>query len=127
MRQELRYFNTWRRLGLLIVAVDVYLALAPSAGGSALVPDKVAHFLSCFAIAFWFSSLFPRMIGWVFAGTLALGGGLEILQGIGGVRVADWMDMAANTAGAVTGCAIVYLAPVNVFQWFEQRLLPDPR
>lgn len=124
MQNGLRHFNAWRRLGLLLIAADAWLSLSPSAGGASIIPDKLAHFLVYLAIAFWFSTLYPRAQAWVLAGSLALGGALEILQGLGSARQAEWLDMLANALGAMLGCALARLAPVNVFAWFE-RLLPE--
>jgi len=51
-----------------------------------------------------------RSLAWVFAGMVALGGSLEIIQSFVG-RDAEWDDFFANDLGALVGLsvAVVYL------------------
>lgn len=77
-------------------------------GGPALA-DKVAHFTAYFslAIAAGVARLAPAGRDWLLAVALgAYGALLEVLQGLGGVRDAEWRDGFANALGAVTGVAI---------------------
>lgn len=126
MQTGLRHYRTWRRLGLLLIAADVWLSLSPSAGGVSPIPDKLAHFLVYLSLSFWFATLYPRATAWVVAGFVALGGALELLQGVGGQRLAEWLDMAANVAGCLAGALVARVLPVNAFAWFEQRVLSVP-
>lgn len=124
MRAGLRHYTAWRRIGLLLVAADVYLGLSPGAGGVSFMPDKAAHFLVYLVLGFWFATLYPRAVAWVFAGLLALGGALEILQGMGSARHAEWLDFAANFVGSLAGCGLVLALPFNTFHWIETKLQP---
>ncbi|HEX6928367.1 MAG TPA: VanZ family protein [Gammaproteobacteria bacterium] len=124
MSAGLRYHAAWRRLGLLLIAADVYLSLSPGAGSVSVLPDKIAHFLVYAVLAFWFATLYPHAIGWIFAGLLALGGTLEILQGLGEARHAEWLDFGANLAGCLAGGGLVLLLPFNTFHWIETKLRP---
>ena len=66
--------------------------------------DKVQHFIAYFGLALLATLAWERR-GWrlrIFLGVIALGGLLEILQGLVG-RDAAWLDQLANTVGALLG------------------------
>jgi VanZ family protein len=67
-------------------------------------PDKLLHFLAYFGLAAIAAAAFARRRAVLFAllGLVALGGALEILQGLTG-RDAEWLDEAANALGASAG------------------------
>jgi len=63
--------------------------------------DKLEHLVAYFILMGWFAQIYhtPRhrlsyLIGFILLGIL-----LEILQGLGGVRTADWTDGMANSLG----------------------------
>ncbi len=67
--------------------------------------DKVAHFISYFALGV--SALFAEVRLWgrqvpVIALIALYGGVLELLQGAGGVRTPDLADALANASGALS-------------------------
>ena len=75
--------------------------------------DKAEHFTAYFGLAL-LAGLgwgLRRSLIWVLLGVIALGAGLEILQGMVG-RDSDWHDELANSLGAVLGLtvAVIYLA-----------------
>ena len=74
--------------------------------------DKAEHFTAYFGLALLACVAWGlrRSLVWVFLGVMAIGGTLEILQSFVG-RDAEWLDMLANTLGAICGTllAIVYL------------------
>jgi VanZ family protein len=75
-----------------------------------LLWDKAQHFTAYFGLALlatlgWGRHIRARVI---LAAVLALGGVLEILQAFVG-RDAQWLDMGANTLGAVTGLGLGFL------------------
>lgn len=80
--------------------------------GTAALGDKVAHFLayatlsSCGALGRL--TLFRRRSAFVVA-LCGWGVVLEVLQGLGGVRIADAADAAANALGAAAG-AVAFAA-----------------
>jgi hypothetical protein len=93
-----------------MVAVVVWLSLMPDR----LQPttpwlgwDKTQHALAYASLMYWFRQAFvPRWRWPVFL--LFLGVGLEILQGVGGVRTFDPADMIANGLGVCLGLALGY-------------------
>jgi VanZ family protein len=66
--------------------------------------DKLLHFLAYFILAGWFVQLYhtqsTRILIVLFA--VALGLVLEFLQGTISYRSFDWIDVMANTLGALT-------------------------
>jgi len=119
---QLSLARLWWSIGVLLVAVDVMLSLAPPGDGAALLPDKLVHFASYFLIGFWFISLAIRHDYLALAGVIALGGMLELLQGMTPTRQPEWLDFVANTAGVLLALVITRALPFNVFAWIERRL-----
>ena len=67
--------------------------------------DKIGHFGAYGLLMFWFCLLYPSLrIRLLYAaGFIAMGVGLEFVQGQLGYRTFDVMDMAANTVGVLLG------------------------
>lgn len=103
------WFAAWRAAGWAGVAAVALLSLAPvppeavqAAGG-----DKLVHFAGYALLGAWFGQLRDHRARpmRLLAGLLALGLGLEALQGVVPWREADALDALANTAGAAAGVA----------------------
>ena len=75
--------------------------------------DKVAHYCAYAALgtlaAFGGITIFGRAM-LVLAMLVAYSAVLEFLQGLGGVRVAEWIDAGMNAAGAISGFAFASAA-----------------
>jgi hypothetical protein len=100
--RPLRYRRLWQGLGWAMVATVACLSLTPNPPQppALLSWDKAQHTVAYAGLMFWFRMAFERHWRWpVFM--LALGVGLEVLQGLGGVRTMDWRDMVANSVGSV--------------------------
>jgi VanZ family protein len=63
--------------------------------------DKLEHFGAYLLMTAWFAAAYPgRKRGlWIAAAFIALGGLIEILQGLSGYRDAEWLDWAADCLG----------------------------
>lgn len=113
----LRLVKLWLSLGWLWIIMVIIFSLTPSPHpeesvfllffylpyGDKLAQygDKLAHFIAYFVLMGWFSQIYHTnyhrrlyMISF-----LLLGISLEILQGLGGIRSADWQDVVANSIG----------------------------
>ena len=93
-------------LGWGWAATIVWLSLTPSPPQvDVQLGDKLGHFAAYGLLMLWFSFLYlrvrTRMLHAI--GFIALGIGLEIVQGHLGYRTYDTMDMAANTIGVLLG------------------------
>lgn len=106
MKQGLRYKTLWLSIGISLVVTVILLSLMapPKDMMDALPSDKLAHFVAYFVLMGWFAQIYhTNKQRWLYLiGFLMLGLTLEILQGLGGVRHADWVDMLANSAGVVS-------------------------
>jgi glycopeptide antibiotics resistance protein len=84
----------------------VWLSLTPSPPHVEFSEsDKVGHVLAYGLLMFWFAELYARRI--LFAlGFIAMGVGVEFIQGTLGYRTFDVVDMLANTLGVLAGWAL---------------------
>ena len=74
--------------------------------------DKVAHFLAYGALgafACWGRVRLQKLVWATPLILAAYGGGLELLQGLGGVREAEFADGVANALGACAGYLGAYV------------------
>ena len=115
-RQSLRAF--WA-MGLLLVALVVVACLVPARNlpGTG-INDKVEHGLAFMVMALWFAGLTARRdYLYLLLALVALGGGIEIAQGLMGLgRNADPMDLLADSVGALAGLALA-LTPLG--RWVD--------
>ncbi|MEO8302123.1 MAG: VanZ family protein [Rhizomicrobium sp.] len=108
-----RRAGAWLFWPALAVVVWGELTPHPPELAGPLMWDKLDHFIAYFGLSL-LSTLawgLRRSLIWLFAGLVALGGGMEILQDLLG-RDAEWGDFLANDLGILTGLgvAIAYLA-----------------
>ena len=106
-------------LGWGWAATIVWLSLTPSPPQvDVQFGDKLGHFGAYGLLMLWFSLLYsglrPRA-GYA-VGFIAMGIGLEILQGHLGYRTYDVIDMAANTIGVLLGWGAALLLKKPVFR-----------
>jgi VanZ family protein len=105
LRQTIKRAAFWCLWPAIAVVAWGELTPSPPSEVSELLSwDKAQHFIAYFGLALlgvlgWSHRRAPLLI---FAGVVALGGTLEILQAIVG-RDAEWGDMLANTLGATAG------------------------
>jgi len=95
-------------------AAIVWLSLTPSPPEVGVEHgDKLGHFAAYGLLMFWFSRLYlQRSTRMAYAlGFIAMGVGLEFLQGHLGYRTYEVFDMYANTLGVLLGWAAAFLLP----------------
>jgi len=111
----LRHVHLWRRLSAALLLLVLAAALAPGWWFDDKVEalswfehaDKWMHGATFLALSLWFTGLLARRNWWWLAvGLLCFGLFIEGCQLLVGYRMADWFDMAANTAGILLGLAI---------------------
>ena len=111
----------WIGVGWLIVAAIVYFSLFKLAidtdiqGG-----DKLGHLLAYGGLMAWWSQLYLSSSARLKLALafVALGGAMELAQGLTPNRYPEWLDLAANTAGVLLG----WLAASPRLPNFYQRL-----
>ena len=85
------------------------------------VSDKTEHFVAYFGLMLWFSGLVRlRRFAWLVLALLALGGGIEIAQGLMGLgREADWRDFFADAYGTGAGLLLALVGLRHWVRWLE--------
>jgi VanZ family protein len=74
--------------------------------------DKLGHFLAYGTLMFWFSQLYRKGTRVLYAiGFIAMGIGLEFIQGQLGYRTYEVFDMYANSLGVLLGWAVALAVP----------------
>jgi VanZ family protein len=121
----LRYAKVWFALGCLLVVGVVVGSLLPGDMVDGLsYNDKLMHAGSYFALMVWFAGLYRRALHpLVGAVLLALGIGVDLLQGLTATRHLDIYDIAANCFGILAGLVLSVLFLEGWCQRLERRLL----
>ncbi len=109
---RLPHARLWYALGILLVVLVVAASLVPLRRLPAVgVSDKIEHAAAFTALAIWFGGLLPqRLYGWLALALLALGGAIEIAQGVMELgRYADLRDVIADAWGIAFGLTLCAL------------------
>jgi VanZ family protein len=121
---QLRRLDVWLIPPAFLVVIAGELVHSPVLGRlEAHVWDKALHFTAYFGLALMTTVAVRadrRSLWWMLA-LIAMGGALEIIQGMTG-RDADIYDELANTLGAVTGMALGFIGIALLKRW---RILED--
>jgi VanZ family protein len=107
--QSLRYRKFWLMVGMLILGVTLYFALAPAnrTVTVAFLSDKFFHSLAFFILMIWFSGLFrTRYLPYVAISLLIYGGLIELVQSRLPYRTAEVADLVFDFGGIVLGWAV---------------------
>ena len=109
-------------MGWAFIGLVVYLSLA--SGPTDLAPPSAfdaGHVLAYFWLMFWFAQIYrPRSTRFsIGAAFCVLGVILEILQGLGGYRTFDAIDMARNALGVGIGLALAETRMQNALLLLE--------
>jgi VanZ family protein len=101
-------------LGWTWAGAIVWLSLTPSPPKVDFAEsDKLGHFIAYGGLMFWFSMLYLKRASRAAyaAGFIAMGVGLEFVQGWLGYRTYEVFDMVANTMGVLLGLALALAMP----------------
>jgi glycopeptide antibiotics resistance protein len=126
---HLRFKWIWLSLGVLLICGILTLSLIDLAPIEArLLQDKIMHMLAYACLMGWFAQIYRHLMARVFLviALVAMGIGVEYLQGIFTHRQFDVMDMAANTSGVLLAWLLSYTWLGLIFVGFE-RLIPLSR
>jgi VanZ family protein len=93
-------------------AAIVWLSLTPAPPEIDIAhSDKLGHFAGYGLLMFWFAQLYKKSRIAYALGFIAMGVGLELLQGHLGYRTYEVFDMYANTLGVLVGWAAAIILP----------------
>ncbi len=117
----------WIGIGWLIAATIFWLSLTPASptiGNGWAGADKVQHGLAYFVLTGWFVQLYRSWPPRLFYAALfiAMGVGLEFLQGLGGSRHFEVADMLANATGVLLGLALALTRADGLIAEFDSRI-----
>ncbi|MDJ0700563.1 MAG: VanZ family protein [Woeseiaceae bacterium] len=118
----LRYARHWQLGSVILLLLVLIAALMPAAvwfwsdglsvGDWVRNADKWAHGLTFVVLALWFSGMYSKSSYWKVAiGLLAFGVLIEVLQGLVRYRMAEWLDIGADTLGIAIGLALALAGP----------------
>ncbi|MDH5600590.1 MAG: VanZ family protein [Gammaproteobacteria bacterium] len=107
----MRYFKLYLVIGWLLVLLVCYFSLTsspPKIDIQFKYLDKLEHMASYFVLMLWFAQLYHSKYSRIYYAVffILLGITLEVLQGLGGIRLFEYADMLANTMGVVIGYVI---------------------
>jgi VanZ family protein len=120
--RPLQYRTIWLAGGILLVLAVILGSVAPSVRAP-LGNDKLTHLTAYLALAVWFGGVYrPARYPWVAAALLALGGGIELVQGMLSYRSMEIADMVANSIGVIAGILLSWILLGSWCQWIEARL-----
>ena len=122
---SMNYSRLWYVIGVGLVVIVVVASLVPAADLPKLgLTDKLEHMIAYGGLALWFGGLLaPRRYWYLGLALLALGGGIEIAQGLMGLgREADWRDFYADGLGAALGLSLSMAGLRHWSSWIERCL-----
>ncbi|WP_035384298.1 VanZ family protein [Ferriphaselus sp. R-1] len=120
--------KAWLVLGWLWVAVVFYLSLTPHPPEPVQFwnVDKLEHALAYALLMLWFCQLaYSRVrLGLAF---VAMGVGIEFLQGMTGYRYFEYADMLANSTGVLLGWGLAGTAAGRILLKIEAGAVQPER
>ena len=111
----LQHASLWRRLSVALLIVVLVAAMMPALWFDSKLEalswfqhtDKWLHGLTFAVLCVWFFGLFKRGSWWlVVVGLMLFGLVIEGCQLLVSYRMADWMDVAANSVGIIVGLVL---------------------
>ena len=123
-----RYFKLWQAIGLLLIIIVFWFSLTPKPPKILLsfeFADKLWHFLAYFTLMLWHGQLYRTTLSrlmWML-GFIAMGVGIEYLQGLGVARLFEWADAVANSLGAVVAWLLLKTHMASLLLYLEHRLV----
>lgn len=122
--QHLRFKRLWIGLGLMLISLVAVASVVsiPAPLKSVMLQDKVVHMLVYASLMGWFSQIYrhdlTRLV--LVLGLIAMGVGMEFVQGMVPARQFEVIDMVANTSGVLLAWALAYTWVGNVLPWAEK-------
>jgi len=112
----------WLALGWLWVVAVFYLSLMPHPPEPITFDnsDKLEHMLVYGFLMLWFCQFADYNRIRLAAAFVAMGAGLEVLQGMTDYRFFEYADMLANSVGVLLGWALVHTPLGKTLKFLER-------
>lgn len=130
----LQHARLWRALSTALVLLVLAAALAPNwwfdTRAQALAwfehADKWLHGITFLCLTLWFSGIIARPVWWrMVLGLVLFGLAIEGCQLLISYRMADWVDIGANTLGILFGMVIAASGlggwGLRLENWYSRR------
>jgi VanZ family protein len=130
----LQHAALWRTLSIVLLIAVLVAALSPTfwfdSKAKALVwfenADKWFHAMTFAGLTVWFAGMFARRAYWRIAlGLTVFGLIIEACQLLVSYRIADWVDVGANTVGIIVGLVAAAAGlgawGLRVEDWYARR------
>ena len=131
----LQHAALWRTLSILLLILVLLAALSPTfwfdSKTKALVwfehTDKWLHAVTFAFLTVWFAGMLEKRAYWLIAlGLTVFGFVIEASQLLVSYRIADWVDIGANTAGIIVGLVAAAAGlgawGLRVEDWYSRRI-----
>jgi hypothetical protein len=122
---SVQHARLWHLVGGALVLIVVVASLVPATRLPHLgMTDKMEHTIAYGGLALCYGGLImPRRYLYLGLALLAMGGGIEIAQGLmGWGREADWGDFLADALGTALGLALCLAGLRHWTRWVDQWL-----
>ncbi len=121
---EFHFRTLWLAFGWLLIAMVLYLSLAPVAVDLSEGRDKVSHFIAFGTLMFWFAMLYPigKRRALLAVGFVILGIAIEFLQKFTGYRTYEEADMVADAIGVALGWMLARTPMRHMLTWIDDAL-----
>lgn len=125
-----KYRTLWLAMGWLLVSLVVYISLVPQPPAALEFDygDKLGHLLAYGMLMIWFCQIYwkPGSRILIALALVAMGVGMEFLQGLSGYRYFEYGDMLANGLGVLFGWLAALTSAgrllVKIDQWINLAL-----
>ena len=123
---RLRLFRLWQAIGFVLIAFVIDMSLTtdpitlPGKEG-----DKFGHIIAYGTLMFWFAQLYARRVtrAWWGIAFVAMGVGLEFVQGLTDYRTFEVADMVADATGILIGWLFAPPRTPHLIRFVESRVL----
>ena len=117
--------QVWLVLGWFWVAAVFYLSLTPQPPQPIEFDgvDKLEHALAYGLLMLWFCQVYAESVLRIrlLLALVAMGAGIEFLQGMTGYRFFEYADMVANSAGVLIGWGLAHTRMGRMISLLEQN------
>jgi VanZ family protein len=123
--QPLRYRTLWHAVGAGLVLLVIYLSLTPNPVHTpSLVGFDPGHIAAYLVLMLWYAQILPMGRARIAAAValVALGVGLEYVQGLTSYRTFDLADMRDDAVGVAVGFALALTPLGAVLRLLERRV-----